>query len=161
MQTDAKFLARRDEIKEEIEAEITSMISAQEKKDVLRAGLQYSERINEGDGSSAGMNQFVEAKEESDEKGTSSDQECTDDENVNSREQKDTLRVGIYCAMGRHRSVAMVEELASLSWPGWRVEVEHRDIAKKRRAGKKSGGRNSRGSRGGTISTQSDDDNSE
>ncbi len=32
------------------------------------------------------------------------------------------LGVGISCAMGRHRSIAMAEELAKLSWLGWWVE---------------------------------------
>jgi RNase adaptor protein for sRNA GlmZ degradation len=54
------------------------------------------------------------------------------------------LRVGIYCQMGRHRSVAMVEELARMKWPEWDVRVEHRDVLKKR--GKhKSAGRHGRG----------------
>ena len=42
----------------------------------------------------------------------------------------------------------MVEELAKISRSGWRVEVEHRDISKKRGAGKKSGCKGSRGTRG-------------
>ncbi|KAG9228551.1 hypothetical protein BJ875DRAFT_339044, partial [Amylocarpus encephaloides] len=42
------------------------------------------------------------------------------------------LRVGINCQMGRHRSVAMVEGFSKMSWPGWQVRVEHRDIHKKR-----------------------------
>ncbi|KAH7077202.1 hypothetical protein FB567DRAFT_144896 [Paraphoma chrysanthemicola] len=43
------------------------------------------------------------------------------------------LRVGCFCALGHHRSVAFVEELARLKWPReWRVEVVHRDIEKKK-----------------------------
>lgn len=55
---------------------------------------------------------------------------------------------------GRHRSVAMVEELARLPWPGWQVRVEHRDLSKKRGEGKRAGGRDkkSRGTRGGASS---------
>jgi hypothetical protein len=45
--------------------------------------------------------------------------------------------------------VAMVEVLSRKSWPGWEVRVEHRDISKKRGAGKKAGGKRGRGTRGG------------
>jgi hypothetical protein len=41
------------------------------------------------------------------------------------------LRVGVCCELGRHRSVAFVEELAKRQWPAeWAVEVVHRDVAK-------------------------------
>lgn len=61
---------------------------------------------------------------------------------------KPELRVGINCQMGRHRSDAMVEELAKMPWPGWDVRVEHRDIEKKRRDNNKKSrwhGREARG----------------
>jgi hypothetical protein len=46
------------------------------------------------------------------------------------------LRVGCNCALGHHRSVAFVEELARREWPhDWRVETVHRDVDKKRSAG--------------------------
>lgn len=162
MQTDAKFLARRDEIKVEIEAAMRGLTAAHEKRDILQLRPQHGGRINEDGRPSAGMGQHVEAEEENDEgsendeEGLSSDQESFGGDD-DSRDQTNTLRVGIYCAMGKHRSVAMVEELARLSWPGWCVVVEHRDISKKRGAGKKSGGKSSRGSRGGTMHSQFDD----
>lgn len=56
------------------------------------------------------------------------------------------LRVGIFCEMGRHRSVAMVEELARLEWPGWDVEVVHRNVeSKKRGSGKQERRKHGRG----------------
>ncbi len=51
------------------------------------------------------------------------------------------LRVGVFCAMGRHRSVAMVELLSRLPWPGWEVQVQHRDMMKRRGQTKNSGGK--------------------
>jgi RNase adaptor protein for sRNA GlmZ degradation len=39
------------------------------------------------------------------------------------------LRVGCFCELGRHRSVAFVEELARRKWPSeWEVEINHRDV---------------------------------
>ncbi|KAG6898967.1 hypothetical protein C0993_002145 [Termitomyces sp. T159_Od127] len=43
------------------------------------------------------------------------------------------VRVGVCCEMGRHRSVACVEELARAAWPpGWVVDVVHRDLKRQR-----------------------------
>ncbi|KAF2178556.1 hypothetical protein K469DRAFT_329786 [Zopfia rhizophila CBS 207.26] len=45
------------------------------------------------------------------------------------------LRVGCNCALGHHRSVAFVCELAQRPWPkDWHIEAVHRDIEKKRAA---------------------------
>ena len=129
MQTDAKFLARRDAIKEEIEEAMAGITAAQEKRYILKLGLQ-----NGGITSEDVAGKHVEAEEEDaapkcDEEGSRS--ESMNGDTVSSRDQITMLRVGVYCAMGKHRSVAMVEELARLPWPGWRVQVEHRDISKK------------------------------
>jgi hypothetical protein len=46
------------------------------------------------------------------------------------------LRVGVFCEMGRHRSVAFVEELSRRKWPReWVVEVVHRDVDRRRNWG--------------------------
>jgi len=52
--------------------------------------------------------------------------------------------------MGRHRSVAMVELLSKMPWPGWNVKIVHRDISNKN--GKQMKGREkvSRMNRGGS-----------
>lgn len=152
MQSDGRYIARRDEIKSEIEEAMTNMTAAHEQKDILKLGPQHDE---EHGSRSVGMSEDVEAKGRKDdalddEQEQESSRESFDDDAVRSRDVNTILRVGIFCAMGRHRSVAMVEELANISWPGWLVEVEHRDISKKRGAGK-SGSKRSRGSRGGAI----------
>jgi UPF0042 nucleotide-binding protein len=46
------------------------------------------------------------------------------------REGKVYLTLGIGCTGGRHRSVAIVEELASRLRDDWHVQVRHRDLAK-------------------------------
>lgn len=46
-------------------------------------------------------------------------------------EERPTLRVGAFCAVGKRRSVAFVEELARRKWL-WEVRVEHRDLSKRR-----------------------------
>jgi RNase adaptor protein for sRNA GlmZ degradation len=44
-------------------------------------------------------------------------------------EQSTQLIVGCFCALGKHRNVAFVEELARKQWPDdWDVEVRHRDV---------------------------------
>ena len=59
------------------------------------------------------------------------------------------LTVGVSCEMGRHRSVAFVEELSGLKWPQeWAVRVVHRDVDKRRQRkekGKVNGGRKGHG----------------
>jgi hypothetical protein len=46
-----------------------------------------------------------------------------------SREESTQLIVGCFCAIGKHRSVAFVEELARKQWPDdWNVEICHRDV---------------------------------
>lgn len=40
------------------------------------------------------------------------------------------VNVGVCCVMGRHRSVAFVEELGRRRWSGWGVEINHRDVDK-------------------------------
>lgn len=47
-----------------------------------------------------------------------------------------TLRVGMFCAKGKHRSVAFVEELAARRWPAqWDIKVTHRDLNKPKNVG--------------------------
>lgn len=46
------------------------------------------------------------------------------------------IRVGCNCALGHHRSVAMVQELSQLPWPQeWQVHIVHRDLGRKRAGG--------------------------
>jgi hypothetical protein len=77
----------------------------------------------------------VELKEEDQE----SDEEDDDGESSDSDSRGEdavVLRVGCNCALGHHRSVAFVCELASKPWPkDWTVEVVHRDLERKRSGG--------------------------
>lgn len=78
----------------------------------------------------------------------SSGEEGNESENEDSAEEPEgnrLLRVGAFCARGRHRSVAFVEELSRRSWPAtWEIQVAHRDLFKKmksnQRGHRKSGG---------------------
>ncbi|KAF9047378.1 hypothetical protein BJ165DRAFT_1526696 [Panaeolus papilionaceus] len=42
------------------------------------------------------------------------------------------LNVGIFCQMGRHRSVTFVEELGRRRFDDWSVSINHRDLHLKR-----------------------------
>lgn len=53
------------------------------------------------------------------------------------------LRVGVCCELGKHRSVAFVEELGRVRFEGWNVVVGHRDVHRKS-SSKKSGRSGSR-----------------
>jgi RNase adaptor protein for sRNA GlmZ degradation len=46
-----------------------------------------------------------------------------------SGEQSTQIIGSCFCALGKHRSVAFVEELARKQWPDdWDVEIHHRDV---------------------------------
>lgn len=66
------------------------------------------------------------------EEGEHEDEDEDEDRDGEGEEDRPTLRVGAFCAAGKHRSVAFVEELARRKWP-WEVRVEHRDLGKSRR----------------------------
>jgi hypothetical protein len=160
MLSNAKFANRRDEIKTGIDSAMVSMVQEFEKSHFLNHGLDKSEETSR---SKHLRPQKIQHSASNAINGSSSDEE--DLESISSHETDDNgsedeivLRVGIFCAMGRHRSVAIVEELSKLSWPGWDVKVEHRDISKKRSGGRKSSGKGSRGTRGGAVSSQFDDE---
>jgi hypothetical protein len=159
MLSDARFTSCRDKIKADIESAMATIIEEDEKSHVLNHDLDKSEERSKSKHLS--LKNFQQSANNAI-SGSSSDEE--DSESISSHETDDNgsedeiaLRVGIFCAMGRHRSVAMVEELSKLSWRGWDVKVEHRDISKRRSGGKKSSGKGSRGSRGGAVSSQFDE----
>ncbi|KUJ12279.1 uncharacterized protein LY89DRAFT_721940 [Mollisia scopiformis] len=155
MEADPAFLARLEEIREEIREAMDGLIRRHEKKEVLRVDVdeepKEKDRGYEHDEGPV-VNGDSQKKTEEDESGY---RRVYNEQDFSGLE----LRVGIVCAMGRHRSVAMVEELSRVSWPGWDVEVEHRDVAKKRgTGGGKSGGKGSRGTRGSFASYSTNDD---
>ena len=162
MKEDPVFITTRDAIRTEIEAAMTKKADEHEKKDVLKVGSK--DEKNDSQVQSSPINSGTSVDDLGNPSDHKDDNEyvnaSSSDEEENERTvERMNLRVGIFCAMGRHRSVAMVEELAKVSWAGWQVKVEHRDISKKRGQGKKSGGRDkkSRGTRGGGSSYVDDD----
>ncbi|KAF2810223.1 uncharacterized protein BDZ99DRAFT_416440 [Mytilinidion resinicola] len=103
---DARFTRKLEEVKGEIE------VAMQGKSEAISGEPRAGHEANghDGDLTIAG----------------SSDEEL----------ESPVLRVGCNCALGHHRSVAFVEELARLEWPGdWRVQIVHRDVDKKRASG--------------------------
>jgi hypothetical protein len=75
-------------------------------------------------------------------------------------EERPTLRVGVFCVRGRHRSVALVEELGQREWPKeWEVRVVHRDLGRSNRKGSIGGKRgfNRRDSLGRGFLDEEDD----
>lgn len=163
MKENPVFIARRDAIRTEIEAVMTKKMDEHEKKDVLKVEPKDNEKDIQTQppptGNKSGTEQLDEAIDRNEDEDEDADASPTADEDDDSRDDEIILKVGIFCAMGRHRSVAMVEELAKISWPGWQVRVQHRDITRKRGQGKKTGGRDkkSRGTRSGPSSYTDDD----
>ncbi len=150
MGADERFGQRRDEIKREIEGEMRRVTEEHEKNVLKIRSEDEEEEIERG---------YLQEEQEhkTEEEGISSEEENSRPGDMD-EDCSSTLQVGISCAMGRHRSVAMVEELAKMSWPGWRVEVHHRDLSKMRGPSKKPGRKGSRGTRGGGISSHFEDD---
>ena len=155
MLSDPTFGDKRDAVRKEIEEEMNRITVEHEKKDILKLGQDTK-------GKSGELQRETLAEEDATEKDPEDDDALHGEADYGAEEADQDgplrLRVGISCAMGRHRSVAMVEELAKMSWPGWHVEVQHRDLNKKRGSGKKSGGKQSRGIRGGGIPSHFEDD---
>ncbi|KAF2474790.1 uncharacterized protein BDR25DRAFT_112063 [Lindgomyces ingoldianus] len=72
----------------------------------------------------------------SNQEATHLNEEHSDTEDARRSTNEVLLRVGCNCALGHHRSVAFVCELAQRPWPrDWHVEVIHRDLEKKRSGG--------------------------
>lgn len=162
---DEKFVSRRDVIKREIEGEMGRMVGQGEGGNSQPSG---DEQAGEGteladiamvDEQSMAENEVTnDSPSEDDDEADNSEDSASESSDALDRDGLSFLRVGVSCGMGKHRSVAMVEELARLSWPGWRVEIQHRDIDKKRGVGKKNGGKAGRGTRGGGMPSQLEDD---
>lgn len=151
MLSDPAFVARRDAIRQEIEEEMIRITTEQER------GINSDEN-ERSEHKHIAEEEKEDCMGEADISGGQSNASAEEDD----PEASCVLRIGISCAMGRHRSVAMVEELAKASWPNWRIEVQHRDLLQKRGAGTKTGGKGkgkgSRGSRGGGMSSYLEDD---
>lgn len=63
----------------------------------------------------------------------------------NADDRSTELLVGCFCELGRHRSVAFVEELARKGWPSeWEVKIRHRDVDQSKNKNKNQGHKQSR-----------------
>ena len=94
-----------------------------------------AERGEDGDEDERAQHEELAERGEEEEEEEEEDEDEDDNENP-LLESQVILRVGINCALGHHRSVAFVCELATRSWPkDWMVEVVHRDLEKKRGGG--------------------------
>ncbi|KAF2499444.1 hypothetical protein BU16DRAFT_614872 [Lophium mytilinum] len=112
---DARFTRKLEEVKGEIESAMQGKIDA-----VSNAPIEAEE----------------EEEEEEEEANDDDDGDSINVESLDEDPDGPVLRVGCNCALGHHRSVAFVEELARQEWPGdWRVQVVHRDVDKKRSSG--------------------------
>lgn len=109
MVSEPEFVKRRDKIREEI------------LEGMVKLGLGLDENENK-----------IEEKEDEAESGDDGKEELTRTSSGFDDKENDIFeyRVGVSCATARQRSVAMVEELALMSWPGWEVKVQHRDVVK-------------------------------
>jgi hypothetical protein len=93
--------------------------------DAENGGVEEDER--------AQHEELAEGGEDGDDEGEDEDEDHNKSPPL---ESQIILRVGINCALGHHRSVAFVCELAARSWPkDWMVEIVHRDLEKKRSGG--------------------------
>lgn len=114
MVREPEFVKKRDEIREDI--------------------LEGMAKFGLGLDDPTGNEDEVKEKEDEDESGEGDKEElATATSGIDGEgKQKFEYRVGVSCVTSRQRSAAMVEELALLSWPGWEVKVQHRDVVKKK-----------------------------
>lgn len=75
-----------------------------------------------------------EPERELDGDGDDEDGEEEEEDDELDDEERPTLKVGVFCVRGRHRSVAFAEELSQRLWPKeWEVRVVHRDLGRARK----------------------------
>ncbi|EPE25469.1 hypothetical protein GLAREA_01381 [Glarea lozoyensis ATCC 20868] len=142
---DEGFIARRDAIRLHILEAMKESEQVQDEEKSASSEAEIEDTKDEGTDATQVQDLEEEQSEGSEDEISSSGSAPSETKQASVQE----LRVGIFCQMGRHRSVAMVEELARMKWPEWDVRVEHRDVLKKR-GEHKSGGRHGRG--GGSSS---------
>lgn len=126
-----KFIQKLDEVESEI-------LEAMEARIAETAEKLENDQDRRNDGE--------ESRENGEEEGYKSSEDEEDEDEHDPTEA--VLRVGCNCALGHHRSVAFVEELARRKWPrNWSVQLIHRDIDRRRGNDKKARGKGLR--RGG------------
>ncbi|KAF2683510.1 hypothetical protein K458DRAFT_419109 [Lentithecium fluviatile CBS 122367] len=124
--SEPKFNQRLELVEQEV-------LTAMESKLAEYAPSSTVESIPEDQGHA---NEHDSLPEEKDSRTNSSwviDDRNEEEPKATSADNEVILRVGCNCALGHHRSVAFVEELARRDWPKeWQVQVEHRDLHVKR-----------------------------
>ncbi|KAF2015931.1 hypothetical protein BU24DRAFT_450561 [Aaosphaeria arxii CBS 175.79] len=126
--SEEKFVARL----EQVEADVRKGVA--EKVEGLGEGEgEGRRRSHDGETESGGIDVVVE-------EGSGEEEGAGDTGDVEEEESRSIVfRVGCNCALGHHRSVAFVTELAARPWPkDWEVQVVHRDLEKKRTGGSRS-----------------------
>lgn len=149
MNAHEKYVHWKEDIRKEILVNLNEVLEEEEERAELedekaKSADAYLKKV-EGEGeiptNGASLNDIRENDSDGCEsREVSSEEEEDDEEEEHDEEEGDgggddgglEVRVGIYCTIGRHRSVALVEELSRMEWPGWRVRVMHRDVAKKK-----------------------------
>jgi hypothetical protein len=146
--SDPAFVTRRAEISGAIESAMADLMCRQRRDPLVssRLGVNNVESFMGYPGTA------VVSVSNAGEDHSSSDGSSDRKESQNPPTDDDVeLRVSVFCAMGKHRSVAMVEALSRMPWPGWQVVVVHRDLLKKR-GEKKRRERKGNGNRGAGAS---------
>ncbi|KAH7131969.1 hypothetical protein B0J11DRAFT_520449 [Dendryphion nanum] len=127
--SEEKFVERLEIVEGEVRAAMEGRIEEfgggeEEQEEELRVGREGKEENRDEQGHSDVLPNEIENLSESDE----------------DERERPILRVGCNCALGHHRSVAFVCELAARAWPKtWEVRVLHRDLDRKRSGGKRQG----------------------
>jgi hypothetical protein len=135
-----KFVTKLSVVEAEIREEMERRIVMWEAKRPRQSG-DVSGVVDEGKEDSGTVAVGVDEGIGEDEDDAGNEEEkgkekVQDDEGEDIMGKGVTLRVGCNCALGHHRSVAFVCELAARPWPkDWVVEVIHRDLEKKRSGG--------------------------
>lgn len=124
-----KFVQKLDEVESEILEVMTARIAETVEKLENDRDRRDDREESRGNGEEEGHKPLEDEEEDEDEHDPT----------------EAVLRVGCNCALGHHRSVAFVEELARRKWPrNWSVQLIHRDIDRPRGNDKKARGKNIR-----------------
>lgn len=137
--SDPTFVAKLNEGEREIREAMRRKLDKYENSTSTVADSGEGDRGEREEEEEEGEENKTDEKSRQAAEGDEDDEDTEDRENEdveNKDEENDEsilLRVGCNCALGHHRSVAFVCELASRDWPkDWLVQVEHRDLEKKR-----------------------------
>lgn len=129
------------EIRGAMEGRIEEFVGG-EREEEEEGGREVVDEIGEGDGEQKEELMRNEIENLNSFNKNNSDNSDEDDPNNSDTPSRPVLRVGCNCALGHHRSVAFVCELAARPWPkSWEIKVVHRDLGKKKIGGKREGQR--------------------